>query len=316
MNRLLALLLLAMAPAAQAQFTASGDMTITGQTGVGTSVPQARMEVKLSSADAYALRVSSQDGSALLVVDRAGRMGVKVGSPAALLDVNGQGDASDIGLQLRSGNSSATATSSQIVFAYGSSGTYRHSLRTRAAEGQNPGNAIDFYLWHSTGQPEALGDLRTLSLEASPSASTTAVHVRPVGGPLYELVVSDGETTGAGTVVAASIDPHVSHRAFKSDISYLDEGARRQAYEDVLSLRHARFRYKKLTPRGWEPNPGAPLRRGLIYEDAPASIRGEKGKSLAVDRRLANMEMALAEANRRIKELEDKIALAEKGGGR
>ena len=224
---------------------------------------------------------------------------------------NGHGDASDLGLQLRAGNSSSTALSSQIVFAYDSSGTYRHSLRTRAADGQNVGNAVDFYLWNSTGQTTTLGGLNVLSLLAGQSASTAAVHVRPAGDPVYELTVSDGLTTGAGKVMAADITTH-SRRALKRDIAYLGEAGESRAYAETKALRHATFRYKKRTPRGWAANPGAPLVRGLIFEDAPAGIQDARGKSLVIENRLANLEMALKTANDEISKLETKIAELEK----
>lgn len=307
MRSLILLPLLLLALPARAQFSTSNDLTITGQTGVGTAVPQARMEIKLSSADAYALKVSSPNGAALLVVDKAGRMGVGLSSPEAVLDVNGRGDASDIGLQLRAGNSTSSITSSQIVFAYDSSGTYRHSLRTRATADQDFGNAIDFYLWNSTGSPTALGDVNILSLQAVPRASTAAsVHISPVAAaPAYELVVSDGQTLGGGTVMAANVSAH-SRRALKSDLSYLNEAAERRAYDEVNALRHARFRYKAA-------GPNAPLVRGLIYEDAPESIRSAPGKSIVLENRLANMELALKIAHRRIAALEAKISDLEKG---
>jgi hypothetical protein len=307
MRNLLFLPLLLAALPARAQFSASNDLTITGQTGVGTAVPQARMEIKLSSADAYALKVSSPNGDALLVVDKAGQMGIGLASPGALLDVNGRGDASDLGLQLRAGNSTSSITSSQIVFAYDSSGTYRHSLRTRATAGQNFGNAIDFYLWNSTGAPTSLGDVNILSLQAVPRASTAAsVHIYPsTSAPAYELVVSNGLTTGGGTVMAANVSAH-SRRSLKGDISYLDEATERRAYEEVKGLRHARFRYKA-------NGPNAPLIRGLIYEDAPESIRSAPGKSIILENRLVNMELALKSTYRRIAALEAKISDMEKG---
>lgn len=310
MSRLI-LLFLGLASAASAQMTASGDMMITGQAGVGTAVPQARLEIKLSSADAYALRVSSQNGEPLLLVDKSGRLGIGLAAPGALLDVNGHGDTSDLGLQLRAGNSSSTVLSSQIVFAYDSSGTYRHSLRTRAADGQNLGNALDFYLWNSTGAPTTLGSLNVLGLLAGPSASTGTVHIQPVGEPVYELTVSDGQTTGAGKVMAADITTH-SRRALKGDIAYLGEDEERRAYADMKALRHATFRYKRRTPRGWATNPGAPLVRGLIYEDAPLSVRDARGKSLVLENRLANLEMALKTADDGIAKLEAKITELEK----
>lgn len=301
------LLAASLALPAHAQFSASNDLTITGQTGIGTAVPQARMEIKLSSADVYALKVSSQNGDPLLVVDKAGQMGIGLASPTALLDVNGRGDSSDIGLQLRAGNSTSFITSSQIVFAYDSSGTYRHSVRTGATASADFGNAIDFYLWNSTGAPTALGDVAVLSLQAVPRASTAAsVHVYPsTGAPAYELVISDGRTTGGGTVMAANVSAH-SRRALKSGIAHLDEAEERRGYDDVVALKHAHFRY-----RGGGAN--APLIRGLIYEEAPASIRSAPGKSIIVENRIVNMELALKATHRRISALAAEILELEKG---
>ena len=297
------LTLLLSSPAA-AQFTASGDQTVTGQMGAGTAVPQARLEVKLSASDTYALKVSSQNGSPLLVVDRFGKVGIGTGVPQALLDVAGADAAGDVGLQLRAGNSSTTYSSSQLVFASESSGTYRHSLRTRHVAEQYFGNSFDFFLWRSTGQPLVLGEQAALSLQAW-SASSSTVHVRPsTGTPAYELVVSDGYTLGAGSVLAASVGTH-SSRDLKEVEGYLSAEDEARAYAEVKGLRHARFRYRN-----------QPMTRGLIYEDAPDSIREPRGQSLVFESRVNNMEMALKVARARIKELEGKISTLEKEGGR
>ena len=58
-------------------------------------------------------------------------------------------------------------------------------------------------------------------------------------------------------------------------------------------------------------NPKAPLRRGLIYEDSPESLRGPN-KTIVFDYRVLNLELALQEADRRITKLEAKIAALEK----
>jgi len=301
----------------------SGDAQVMGQIGVGTAQPQARLEVKISSADAFALKVSSQNGDSLLVLDSRGRLGVGVSSPAAKLDV---GDGA-IGLQLRVGNSSMSATSAQIVFAYDSTATFRHSIRTQANPEANLGNSIDFYLWRSTGQPAALGEEHVLSLQSYGTASTAcAVHVRPVGTPEFELEVSSGGgVTGGGTMHRATAETH-SMRALKSDIAYMNEAAERRAYEDIKALRHARFRYKALSPTAnpnkpiYVENPGQPISRGLIYEDSPESIRGPS-KTLVVDYRVMSLELALKEADRRVRALESQISAIEaqrkkRGGGR
>ncbi len=299
MKRLLLAALLGLPLAASAQFTASGDQTVTGQMGAGTAVPQARLEVKLSASDDYALKVSSQNGSPLLVVDRFGKVGIGTGVPQALLDVAGTDTAGDIGAQLRAGNSSTTYSSSQLVFAYDSSGTYRHSLRTRHVANAYFGNSMDFFLWRSTDQPLALGEQHVLSLQAW-SASSSTVHVRPsTGTPAYELVVSDGYTLGAGSVMVATVGTH-SSKELKDIEGYQDAAQEARAYDEVKSLRHARYHYRN-----------QPMTRGLIYEDAPESIRERRGESIVFEARVNNMEMALKVARARIKELEGKIAAME-----
>lgn len=289
---------------ASAQFTASGDQTVTGAMGAGTAAPQARLEAKLAAADAYGLKVSSQNGTPLLVVDRFGKVGVGTGAPQAFFDVPGSDAAGDIGAQLRAGNSSSTYSSSQLVFAYDSSGTYRHALRTRHAAGQYVGNSLDFFLWRSTGQPTALGEAAALSLQAW-SASSATVHVRPsTGTPAYELVVSDGYTLGAGAVMAATVGTH-SSRDIKDIEGRLGAPEEERAYADVKGLRHATFRYRN-----------QPRTRGLVYEDAPESVREPRGRSISFDARLNNMEMALKAALGRIHGLEGEISTLEKEGRR
>ena len=302
---LLASLLALVAPSVRAQFSSSGDQSIAGQMGVGTATPRATLDGVASSTDNFGLWGSSQNGTPLLVVDKTGKVGIGTSSPGALVDVPGKGDNGDIGLQLRSGNSSSTYSSSQIVFAYGSTGLYQHSLVTRSVAGQYLGNDIDFMLWNTTAQPAALGTLQALSLQAAPSASTGSVHIHPIGTPAYELVVSDGQTTGGGSVMAAAVGTH-SSRKLKTVIATLGDSDENAAYEEVKSLKPASFRYRRRN------GSAGPLVRGLIYEDSPASIRDARGQSLVFEARLANMEMALTAANRRIKDLEKKIAEAEK----
>jgi hypothetical protein len=54
-----------------------------------------------------------------------------------------------------------------------------------------------------------------------------------------------------------------------------------------------------------------PIYRGLIYEDAPASIQGD-GKTVVFDYRLLNMELALKAVNVQIANLEEKIQALER----
>ncbi|MBI3289110.1 MAG: tail fiber domain-containing protein [Elusimicrobia bacterium] len=307
MMRLAAFLcwLMAAAPA-QADTKISGDAQFTGQLGVQTAVPRARAEIRLGAADSYVLRVSSADGTFMAGVDKNGRLALGVSSANARVDVRGTGDNGDIGLLLRAGNSSSTVSASQIVFAYDSTGTYRHSLRTRHVSGQQAYNSMDFYLWNSTADPTALGAQYALSLQAVATASSASVQTNPAGIGTYELEVSSsGGIVGGGTMMCGSVATH-SSRKLKDDIVYLDSARERQAYDEVKNLKHVSFRYKM--PSG---QADAVLRRGLLYEEAPPSVRGAD-KSLIVDQRVLNLEMTLKVANQRVKSLEAKILESEK----
>src|SRR5579859_6409370 len=119
----------------RADTTASGDTQITGQVGVGTQVPYARMHVQDDGSEPYAVRVSSANGSVLFLIQTNGNIGLGLSVPQTHLDVNGTADNNDRALQLRVGNSSNTALSQQIVFA-STAGTYGHSLVTQHTAGQ------------------------------------------------------------------------------------------------------------------------------------------------------------------------------------
>lgn len=164
---------------------------------------------------------------------------------------------------------------------------------------QNVGNAFDFFLWNSTASPAALGSAQVLSLEAGVSGSTAAFHVVPVGTPDAELEVSNGVTLGGGRIMYGSAGQH-SERRLKQDIRYLDDDER--AYADAKALRHAAFRY-----RGEES-----LTRGLIFEDAPGSIRGP-GETLVLDYRVLQLESALRVVARELRGLEAELASLEQG---
>jgi hypothetical protein len=299
---LLVVALLALAPTARADTQISGDLQITGQLGVGTQVPRARLEAQMDATDQYGLLVSSGNGAAMLSVDRQGKLGIGV-TPSARVDVAGTGDSGSVGMWLRGGNSTSTTLSSQIVFGT-STGTYRHSIGTRHVSEQSFGNSIDFFLWDSTGQPEAVGTLNVLSLQAISTYSFVSTHILPFGSPDAELEVSNGVTTGGGRIIRAA-ETSPSSREWKTDIVHLDSAAFTAAEVDVRALRHARYRYKDAAGRGI-----GPVYRGLIYEDAPSSIKGP-GNSLIQDYRLLNLEMALKAADAQIAELEGKIAALE-----
>ncbi|MBI4422193.1 MAG: hypothetical protein HY554_00605 [Elusimicrobia bacterium] len=280
--------------------TTSGDAQVLGQLATGAEVPTARLEVRLSSSDAYGLLVSSADGRPMLHAGPSGRVAVGVSSPTAALDLRGSADNGDIGLLVRAGNSSGTASSAQFAFSP-SVGLYQHSLRTRATSYGYFGNGIDFYLWRSTAEPATLGASRALSLE-SVDPSTASFHVQPTGAADAQLEVSRGTITGGGYMLSLPIATH-SSRARKFQIEPL--GDRGRAYADLLGMRHARFRFKGQSD----------VLGGLIYEDVPESVTGP-GETVVLDYRVLNLVMALQKAHERIRALEGELLAGQgkKGG--
>lgn len=305
------LALLLLAPAAAGAVDFSGNLQVTGQVGVGTEVPRARLHVEMKAADSYALLVSSPNGTQELLLDKQGRLGVGVSTPGSKADVQGSADDGDIGLLLRVGNSSQTTDSSQILFSY-STTSYRHNLRTQHDATQYQYNSIEFFLWNATAPPSSLaaadlGDLGVLALEGMTALSSGSVHVMPFGTPDAELEVSSRTTLGGGTIHrAAAVAP--SSKRLKSDIEQLGIKAQDEAAAALQSMRFARFRYK-----GAESD--SPLLRGLIYEETPASIQGP-GKTVVLDERILNLELALQAVHRRIAEAKARLAELEGGSER
>jgi len=126
MSRLLAFALLSLAgPRRAPMFSASNDMTITGQTGVGTAVPRRAWRSSSPARTCMPCACRAPNGAPLLVVDKAGLTGIGLSSPGALLERQRARRRGRHRLQLRSATTSSTVTRiSQIVFAYDSSGTY------------------------------------------------------------------------------------------------------------------------------------------------------------------------------------------------
>lgn len=114
------------------------------------------------------------------------------------------------------------------------------------------------------------------------------IHVNPFGTPDVDLEVSNSAATGGGTIHRASSATH-SLRALKERVHYLGAEANEEALRDVLSLRHVDFHYKR------DPQE----HRGLIFEEAPESVRGPHG-TVVIDRRIANLELAVQRLSRRL----------------
>lgn len=269
-------LIVAAACSAQ-QTTVSGDARVHGSLAVGTSAPSARFEVQAASATEIVLQVSGIDTVPYLAVDKAGRVALST-TAAARLDVWGLADSSDTAVQLLGGGLYPASTGYQLLMAYAGDATHRHALRTRHST-STVDSSIDFLLWTPAQAASAIGSMPALSLVTASTGA--AVHVRPATGTVtLELVVSDGATLGAGAVHRAVEATH-SARSLKADIRYLDDSAAKVALAELATLKPVRFRY-----RGQ-----AAARRGLLFEEAPISIRGPGGL-LSVDQRVLNAELA------------------------
>lgn len=282
--------------------TTMDDVFVWQNLGVGTEIPRAALHIQLSSSDVYGLIVSSGNGQVLAFIDADGRALFGTGSSSSRLTIGGTGDSGDLALLLRSGASTTNVYGTQIAWIQHSTNTNRHNLQTRSSTSTLAGNAMDFYLWRTTSQPNALGTDWVLSMEASVAASSGSFHVVPATGVAdAEVEVSNGSVLGGGIVRYGSSGTP-SSRKIKSNIVPLSIDARRQAYEDVKGLRHVSFQY-----RG---DPSGRTMRGLVFEDAPRSVQGSGGV-VVLDERLLNLEMALQEVETRARELEAKVRTIE-----
>lgn len=256
----------------------------------------AQAEIVSGAENAYTLIASSADRSAMLAASNVGSIGVGPQIPEGRLDL-GQGS---VALALRSGNATSTGTAAQITFGYNGDYSMRHALRTRHSTATD-GNRMDFMLWSpAAGATTTVANINALSLQGISSANDGSFHVMPYGEPDAEVEVSNGSSLGGGTMQRREVLTPSSRR-FKSDIRYLDSRNEDAALEDVASLKHARFRYKS---RDGRPQPQTV---GLIYEEAPQSIQAAE-KTLSTVERMAEVELALKAALRKIEALEKRHA--------
>ncbi|MEQ1920603.1 MAG: hypothetical protein ABL955_15550, partial [Elusimicrobiota bacterium] len=292
---ILAALAAFLASGAQAQTAVVGDAWIIGPVMVGTTTASSsRLSVVASSATETPFQVSGVDLTPFLRVGKDGKVGMSTYS-AANLDVNGSGDSTNTALMLQSGNLYGGGTT-RVQLAFGQDGTTnrRHAI-TSVHSDSTTHNSLDFLIWSPDAGTTSLATMTVLSLVtiSSTAAIEASVHVRPIGDPKHELMVSDGASPGGGTIhVAAQVTP--SSREWKRDIAYLGAEDEAAAYAHERNLKHVSFRYARLKGKEFVRNSRAPIRRGLIYEDAPAEIRGP-GETLSMDQRLLETELAFKE---------------------
>lgn len=287
----------------------AGDAWILGRLLVSTTSATGRFTVVVSTPDHAALQTymtsfPGGEGISLVKLGIDGRLGISTNS-AARVDISASGDGEDVALYLRNGAAYPSVANPQIAFAKGGSIDYRDSISSVHVD-STAHNSVDFKVWSpDAGTAAALSTMTVLSLTTISTASGAAFHVRPFGDPTVELVVSNGSMTGGGGIhVANEVSP--SSRKIKTDIAYLEDSARLTAYEDIKGLRHVAYRYMRSKRGVMRPDPKARLRHGLLYEDAPASIRGV-GFSLNFDQRLLESEMAFQVLARQLERLETEV---------
>ncbi|MBI3289109.1 MAG: tail fiber domain-containing protein [Elusimicrobia bacterium] len=299
---LLSLAFLPLAIAARAQSYVIGDAFITGRLTTGTTVAGASLDVKMSSSATAAFQVSGVDETPFFVVTSTGNVGMGV-TPEARLDLTGTADVDNAALVLRNGNLYPATTQYQMTFGENGTVNRRHAIRSIHLS-STASNGIDFLLWTPSQNAAAVGSLGVMSIVTTTGGAS--MHVRPVGTPIVDLVVSDGSTLGAGAVHrAAEVAP--SSREWKTDISSLETSQENLASLNVEGLKHVTFRYKKWTPKGLAKDRRQALRRGLIYEEAPASAQGP-GKSLILDERIVELELAMKQLIHRVEAAEKEAA--------
>lgn len=140
------------------------------------------------------------------------------------------------------------------------------------------------------------------------SSSSRRIHLFPVGTPDVELEVSNDATTGGGTIHAASFAAH-SSKNLKSDIQYKTEIDENTALLDIKALKPAEFKYlihESTSSDKLIEDTNGPIRKGLIYEDVPDTLRGPY-KTISLNDQIFMLQLALKAAIRRIEQLENKI---------
>lgn len=288
---------------AAAQSSIVGDAWVLGEVTVGTTTTaDARFYVLASSSTEVPFQVSGVDLTPFLRVGRDGTVGLSTYS-AAHLDVSGSADSGDIALMLRSGDlQGASVGRVQLAFGANGSTNRRHTVSSVHSDSTSA-NALNFQIWEpSAGSAASAATMTVVSLVTSSQSFRGGVHVRPWGAPQAELTISNGSSTGGGTLhVAQSVTP--SSRRRKQDIRYLDASEEDAGLEKLRGLRHVRFRYMRQRGERFVRDSRAPLREGLLYEEAPESIRGPY-ESLNLDQRLLESELAFKALARRLEALE------------
>ncbi len=270
-------------------FQSSLNRVVTGNVLVGFLNYGARFEVQSAAQNSYTFMISSADAIPLMTATNIGSVGLGVLQPQAILDIGTNGR--PIAMQVRGGGSPASKEGARIAFGFNGSDAMRHVVLTRHGP-HSSDNGIDFMVWNQRLSTEAAANRAALSVQGGETAGKGAVQICPAGLPDAELEVSDGRSLGGGTTRRLEAQtPGFAGAVPREDVQAL---MRRQAYDDVMALRPAR--YRGATGSG----------RGLIATEAPQSIQGGNGVVL-LDTRVANLELALQESIAKLARLEQRL---------
>jgi hypothetical protein len=118
--------------------------------------------------------------------------------------------------------------------------------------------------------------------------------------------VSAGDIrTGAGVIRYGESGEHVGRQG-RTVVSRLGSKEEREAYGEISSMKHSKYQLAGSGLGGPMPS----VMRGIQYKQAPKSIKAPD-QSLILDERIMNLELAVKEAEREIRELSALVDSAE-----
>lgn len=264
----------------------------------GTFTPRAAVDILGNTNTAYTFVASVSDSNYDLVVTTNGTVGMGETSPLGTVHVK----TSDAG-----GGTINTGADDFVVESNGSGGMTILTPNTATARmtfADTAGNEQGGLQYLHADDVLRLLAGTGIGLEVE---SDLDVHVHPSGTADVDLEVSNGSTTGGGTIHRAASGTH-SEMNRKDRIVYLPVQAESSAVDDIKSMRHAKFKYKRINrlTGAFEPSKEEDQTYiGMMYEEAPDSIKGDNG-DIIIDKRIALLEMAIKELVREIEVLKSR----------